>query len=203
MSALRTAGAAEPTLPRLDKPYAMLVTGVGGTGVVTHRRRFGQAAHLEGKGFGAIDMTGLAQKGGAVALPYADRATAEKIHAIRARAGGADLVLGCDLVVSRLQQGVGGDRAGPDWRVLNTAEVYPGDFTRNADFRSRRSVSGARSRRGRVSPRASSMPRVRRLNCSATRSPPTCSCLASRISGASCRSSRAAIDKRSSSTARR
>ena len=45
----------------------MLVTGVGGTGVVTVSAVLGQAAHLDGKGFGSIDMTGLAQKGGAVA----------------------------------------------------------------------------------------------------------------------------------------
>src|SRR5262249_35276249 len=57
----------EPALPALERPYAMLVTGVGGTGVVTLSAVLGQAAHLEGKGFGAIDMTGLAQKGGAVA----------------------------------------------------------------------------------------------------------------------------------------
>ena len=57
----------EPKLPTLDQPYTMLVTGVGGTGVVTLSAVLGQAAHLEGKGFGSIDMTGLAQKGGAVA----------------------------------------------------------------------------------------------------------------------------------------
>ena len=51
----------------------MLVTGVGGTGVVTISAVLGQAAHLEGKGFGSIDMTGLAQKGGAVACHMRDR----------------------------------------------------------------------------------------------------------------------------------
>ena len=65
------------------REFAMLVTGVGGTGVVTISSVLGQAAHIEGKGFGAIDMTGLAQKGGAVAchLKFADRA--EDIKAIR------------------------------------------------------------------------------------------------------------------------
>ena len=78
----------------------MLVTGVGGTGVVTISALLGQAAHLEGKGFGAIDMTGLAQKGGAVACHMRVAKNVEQIHAIRAGVAGADLVLGCDLVVT-------------------------------------------------------------------------------------------------------
>ena len=90
----------EPRLPDTSKPYAMLVTGVGGTGVVTISAVLGQAAHLDGKGFGGIDMTGLAQKGGAVAchMRVADRA--EDIHAIRIGQAAADLVIGCDLVVT-------------------------------------------------------------------------------------------------------
>src|SRR6185503_18970975 len=90
----------EPALPALTRPYAMLVTGVGGTGVVTLSAVIGQAAHLEGKGFGAIDMTGLAQKGGAVACHMRIANSAEQIHAIRAGVAGADLVIGCDLVVA-------------------------------------------------------------------------------------------------------
>src|SRR6185369_10356052 len=72
--------------------------GCGGTGVVTLSAVLGQAAHLEGKGFGSIDMTGLAQKGGAVACHMRVARSADQIHAIRAGVAGADLVLGCDLV---------------------------------------------------------------------------------------------------------
>jgi indolepyruvate ferredoxin oxidoreductase len=57
---------AEPKLPALDAPYGILVTGVGGTGVVTIGALLGMAAHLEGKGCSVLDMAGLAQKGGAV-----------------------------------------------------------------------------------------------------------------------------------------
>src|SRR5206468_3288331 len=53
----------EPTLPALAEPYGILVTGVGGTGVVTIGALVGMAAHLEGKGVTVLDMTGLAQKG--------------------------------------------------------------------------------------------------------------------------------------------
>ncbi len=56
----------EPVLPTIGKPYGIIVTGIGGTGVVTIGGVLGMAAHLEGKGVGIIDMAGLAQKGGAV-----------------------------------------------------------------------------------------------------------------------------------------
>ena len=56
----------DPEQPRLDKPYGVLVTGIGGTGVVTIGALIGMAAHIEKKGVSVLDMTGLAQKGGAV-----------------------------------------------------------------------------------------------------------------------------------------
>ena len=64
----------EPALPALDGPYGIVVTGVGGTGVITVAALLGMAAHLEGKGIAALDMIGLAQKGGAVLTPPQDRA---------------------------------------------------------------------------------------------------------------------------------
>src|SRR6202030_499031 len=82
------------------KPCGILVTGVGGTGVVTIGAILGMAAHLEGKGCRSIDMPGLAQKGGAVYSHVKIGARPEDIHAIRVAAGEADLVLCCDLVVS-------------------------------------------------------------------------------------------------------
>src|SRR5690606_21041831 len=90
----------EPKLPDLNGPYSMLVTGVGGTGVVTISAVLGQAAHIEGKGFGSIDMTGLAQKGGAVACHMRVARTADEIHAIRVGVANADLIMGGDLVVT-------------------------------------------------------------------------------------------------------
>ena len=44
----------------------ILIAGVGGTGVVTVSQLLGTAAHLDGKFAATLDMTGLAQKGGAV-----------------------------------------------------------------------------------------------------------------------------------------
>ena len=117
-----------------ERPYGIIVTGVGGTGVVTIGAILGMAAHLEGKGCGMIDMAGLAQKGGAVYSHVKLARSPDDIHAIRVAAGEADLVLGCDLVVSGTKKVLAGVRPGETAMVVNTAEVYPGDFARNADF---------------------------------------------------------------------
>ncbi len=125
----------EPALRALTHlPYSILVTGVGGTGVVTIGAILGMAAHLEGKGCGMIDMAGLAQKGGAVYSHVKLAAAPEDIHAIRVGAGHADLVLGCDLMVTGSARVLGAIRQGETAVVVNTAEIYPGDFTRNADY---------------------------------------------------------------------
>ena len=55
-----------PALPALDKPFDLLVTGVGGTGVVTVGALISMAAHLEGHGVSVLDFTGFAQKFGPV-----------------------------------------------------------------------------------------------------------------------------------------
>jgi indolepyruvate ferredoxin oxidoreductase len=117
-----------------ERPYAILVTGVGGTGVVTVGAILAMAAHLEDKGCGAIDMAGLAQKGGAVFSHVKLARTPQDIHAIRIGAGGADLVLGGDLVVSGAKQALAAMRGSETGVVVNSAEVFPGDFTRKPDF---------------------------------------------------------------------
>jgi len=94
----------------------------------------GMAAHLEGKGCGSIDMAGLAQKGGAVYSHVKIGARPEDIHAIRVAAGEADLVLGCDLVVSGTKRVLAAVRRNETGFVVNTAEIFPGDFTHNPDF---------------------------------------------------------------------
>ncbi len=124
----------EPKLPAIGQTYNIIVTGVGGTGVVTIGGILGMAAHLEGKAIGVLDMAGLAQKGGAVFsyIRIADRP--EDIHAIRVAAGRADLVLGGDLVVSGTRKILAAVKHGATHMVVNTDEFLPGDFTRNADF---------------------------------------------------------------------
>jgi indolepyruvate ferredoxin oxidoreductase len=124
----------EPVLPALDQPYGIMVTGVGGTGVVTIGAILGMAANLENKGFTSLDMAGLAQKGGAVWAHLQVAAKPEDIKTVRLGSGGAGLVLGCDLVVSASQKTMDTTRQGLTRMVVNTHQQMTGDFTRNANF---------------------------------------------------------------------
>jgi indolepyruvate ferredoxin oxidoreductase len=123
----------EPVLPRINQTYGVIVTGIGGTGIITIGAILGMAAHLEGKGVGIIDMAGIAQKGGAVHshLRFSNRP--EDIHAIRVAARGADLVLGGDMMVVGNKKVLAAVRPGTTM-VTNLAEMLPGEFTRNPDF---------------------------------------------------------------------
>jgi indolepyruvate ferredoxin oxidoreductase len=129
-----TADLPSPALPAIDKTFGMIVTGVGGTGIVTIGAILGMAAHLEGKGVGIIDMAGLAQKGGAVASHIRFANTPEDIHAIRVGARSADLVLGGDMVVAGAKKVLAAVKPGTTSMVINLAEVLPGEFTRDPNF---------------------------------------------------------------------
>jgi len=140
----------DPVQPKIDGTYNIIVTGVGGTGIVTIGAIMGMAAHLEGRGIGIIDMAGLAQKGGAVYSHLRIAERSEDIHAIRVGAGAADLVLGGDIVVVGNKKVLSASRPGTH-TIVNTAEFLPGDFTRNADFslpgeRLKRAIIGASGR---------------------------------------------------------
>ncbi|MEP7030592.1 MAG: indolepyruvate ferredoxin oxidoreductase family protein, partial [Pseudolabrys sp.] len=136
-----------PSIPLLNHPYSIIVTGIGGTGIVTIGAIVGMAAHLEGKGVGVIDMAGLAQKGGAVYSHIRIANKPDDIHAIRVAAAGADLVLGGDIVVVGNKKVLGAIKPGNSRVIVNTAEFLPGDFARNADFslpteRLKRAITG-------------------------------------------------------------
>ncbi|MDP6346092.1 MAG: indolepyruvate ferredoxin oxidoreductase family protein [Alphaproteobacteria bacterium] len=93
-----------PELPSAGEPYGIMITGIGGTGVVTVSALLGMAAHLEGKGISSLDMAGLAQKNGAVTSHVRIADDPDDLHAVRIATGGSKLILGCDIVVA----------AGPD-----------------------------------------------------------------------------------------
>src|SRR5664280_906792 len=140
-----------PSVPLINHPYGIIVTGIGGTGVVTIGGILGMAAHLEGKGIGVVDMAGLAQKGGAVYSHIRIANTPDDIHAIRVAAGGADVVIGGDIVVVGSKKVLGAIKSGNTQVLVNTAEFLPGDFTRNADYslpteRLKRAITGAAGR---------------------------------------------------------
>ena len=125
----------DPTPVSAAAPYGILITGIGGTGVVTIGALLGMAGHLEGKGVSVLDMAGLAQKNGAVVSHVRIAESPDQLYATRIAAGEARLVLACDIltgvgydVVAKMQKGV-------TKALVNTGLVMPADFTRNADLR--------------------------------------------------------------------
>ncbi|HLU12843.1 MAG TPA: indolepyruvate ferredoxin oxidoreductase family protein, partial [Arenimonas sp.] len=118
----------------LEQPWNILITGVGGTGVVTIGALLGMAAHLENKGASVLDQTGLAQKGGAVTTHVRIARSPADIHAVRIAAGEADLVLGCDMVVVNDYWSLSKIRADRTEVVLNDYQAMPGPFTRLPDM---------------------------------------------------------------------
>jgi indolepyruvate ferredoxin oxidoreductase len=123
----------EPALPDLERPINILVTGVGGTGVVTIGALIGMAAHIDGKGVSVLDMTGLAQKGGAVMSHVRLAARQEQLHATRIATGEADTLLGCDIVVAVSNDALVKTLAGRTRAFVNTGKAITGDFVRNPD----------------------------------------------------------------------
>ncbi|MCA3040317.1 MAG: indolepyruvate ferredoxin oxidoreductase family protein, partial [Rhodocyclaceae bacterium] len=124
----------EPVLPSLDSPWGILVTGVGGTGVVTIGALLGMAAHLENKGVAVLDMTGLAQKGGSVYTHVRIAKSPEDIFAVRIAAGEANALLGCDMIVSTSDEAIAKMQANLTRGVVNAEVSTTGEFTKKPDL---------------------------------------------------------------------
>jgi indolepyruvate ferredoxin oxidoreductase len=126
----------EPELPALEEAYGVLVNGIGGTGVVTIGAIVGMAAHLEGKAFNALDMAGLAQKGGAVWSHLQIAREQSDIGAARIGLGGAKAMIGCDFVTSASETSMEMVRHGRTRALVNLHQQMTGEFTRdiNAQF---------------------------------------------------------------------
>ena len=124
----------EPSLPSLEKPWNLLISGIGGTGVVTIGAVLAMAAHVEGKAAGVMEMAGLAQKGGAVLVHcrIADKPT--NIGAIRVAAGEADAVLAGDPVVAGSQDALSALDPARTVVVCNTHAVPTGQFATDPDL---------------------------------------------------------------------
>ncbi len=123
-----------PEIASIDKEYCIVVTGVGGTGVITVSAILGMAAHLDELGCSVLDMTGLAQKGGSVLSNLVIARSPDEISSTHVANGGADLIIGCDLVVTASDKAL--LTANPDRTraVVNNYEMMSGDFTRISDL---------------------------------------------------------------------
>ena len=124
----------DPKLPALDRPWGMMITGIGGTGVVTVGQIIGMAAHLENKGVGIIDMAGLSQKNGAVVTHMKVAANPQDIQTIRATTGGTDVLIGCDLVTSASETILSTLNKKRSRAMVNAEETMPAQFTHQRDF---------------------------------------------------------------------
>ena len=119
---------------RSTRTWNVVVTGVGGTGVVTVGALLAMAARLEGKGAGVMEMAGLAQKGGAVHIHCRIAARPSDISAIRVAVGEADALIGGDLVVAAGAKTLGLTTRGRTRAVVNAHEIITGDFTRDREL---------------------------------------------------------------------
>uniref|UniRef100_UPI0028A59ABD DUF6537 domain-containing protein n=1 Tax=Stutzerimonas balearica TaxID=74829 RepID=UPI0028A59ABD len=123
----------EPQHPSLERPWNVLIPGVGGSGVTTLGALLGMAAHLEGKGCTVLDQAGLAQKFGPVTTHVRIAAKQSDIYAVRIAAGEADLLLGCDLVVAAGDESLTRLNEQISNAVVNSHESATAEFTRNPD----------------------------------------------------------------------
>ncbi len=124
----------EVTLPDPVRPWNILVTGIGGTGVLTVGSILAMAAHIEGKGCSTLNQTGLAQKFGAVVSHVRIASHQRDIHAVRITDGGADLLLGCDLVVSSMPDALTRLSPSRSHAIVNSHENPTAEFIQDPSY---------------------------------------------------------------------
>src|SRR5215468_2048148 len=120
--------------PPLDKPYNIAVAGVGGTGVLTIGALLGMAAHIEGKASMILDMSGLAQKGGAVLSHVRLSEHTADVTCSRIVTGTADLVMAADEVVAGSKDMMTLCESGRTAGIINSHLIPTADFILNRDF---------------------------------------------------------------------
>ncbi|OIJ42949.1 indolepyruvate ferredoxin oxidoreductase family protein [Massilia timonae] len=123
-----------PVIPSVETPYGILVAGVGGTGVVTVGQILAVAAHVEGKGAIVLDQSGLAQKGGPVMSHVRLAERQADLHSTRVGTGSADLVIGCDQIVTASRDALSRMGEGRTWAAVNASGATTAAFVKNPDW---------------------------------------------------------------------
>jgi indolepyruvate ferredoxin oxidoreductase len=123
----------EPKIPAVDQPWNILVTGVGGTGVLTVAAVLSMAAHLEDKGVATLNQTGLAQKFGPVTSHLRIAADQNEIYTARIPAGDADVIIGCDLAVTATDDALSKMEKVRTHAVVNDTMLPTAEFVHNPD----------------------------------------------------------------------
>lgn len=124
----------EPVLPAMPAAYGIVVAGVGGTGVITIGQLLGMAAHIEGKGIVTQDAAGLAQKGGATWSHVLIGNSQDDIRTTRVSMAAADLIIGCDPIVTADKETVLRMREGRTHVALNVHGTPTAAFVRDGGW---------------------------------------------------------------------
>ncbi|HTD06081.1 DUF6537 domain-containing protein, partial [Undibacterium sp.] len=133
-ASLDVANLPTPAIPSTAEPFGILVTGIGGTGVVTVGQILAMAAHVAGKGCSVLDMSGLAQKGGPVLSHVRLADKPEDIHSTRVGTGAADLVIGCDVIVTAGKDALSRMGEGRTFAAINSTGTPTAAFVKNPDW---------------------------------------------------------------------
>lgn len=124
----------DPVIAPLGKAYSVLISGIGGTGVVTIGQTLAMAAHIEGRYSSNLDVTGFSQKYGAVTSHVRFAPASQMLHATRIGQGEADALIGCDLVVAASDESLSSLPAAHGRAVVATGLIPTSDFARNPDL---------------------------------------------------------------------
>ena len=125
-----------PDAPALavDGSYNILITGIGGSGVLTVGALIGMAAHLEGRGVCVLDMTGMSQKNGGVTSHVKIGATPDQIRSQRIATGEADLVLACDMLTACTDDAISKTNPARTTAVINSHQQPTGQFAQDPNW---------------------------------------------------------------------
>ena len=123
----------EPDKPDSEKPYSILISGIGGMGIVTLSAIIGTSAKIDGKAATVLDKAGLAQKYGAVTSHIRIANNSSSLHAVRISNNEANLLIGADLIVSGSPESLSKLRFGMTNAIINSSQTVTGEFTRNPD----------------------------------------------------------------------
>jgi indolepyruvate ferredoxin oxidoreductase len=124
----------KPNILETEQAYGIVVNGVGGTGVITIGQLLGFAAHIEGKGIVTQDAGGLAQKGGATWSHVLIADHQADIRTTRVGTAGADLIIGCDPIVSANKETTLRMCAGRTHVALNAYSTPTAAFVKNGNW---------------------------------------------------------------------
>ncbi|MBC7704090.1 MAG: indolepyruvate ferredoxin oxidoreductase family protein [Rhodoferax sp.] len=128
----------EPVIPQLQAVnrdvWGIVVAGVGGTGVITIGQLLGVAAHIEGRGIVTQDAGGLAQKGGATWSHVLIGARQQDIRTTRVGMAAADLIIGCDPIVTAGKETMLRLREGRTRVALNSHGAPTAAFVKNPEW---------------------------------------------------------------------